>query len=67
MSAYTTETRPARFETSEGGTVHVHRIGLEAEFEYRAPNGACVATVRMSMDEALDLMGQLSEMTGRSF
>lgn len=59
MSAYTTETRPARFETSNGGTVHVHRIGLEMEFEYRAPNGACVATVRMTMEEGRSLVRQI--------
>ena len=56
MSRYTTETRPSRYETSDGGTVHVHRIGVELEFEYRAANGSCVATVRMSEDEGRALL-----------
>lgn len=67
MSAYTTEARPAKYDTANGGTVQVYRIGIELEFEYRNPSGATVATVRMSNLDGRRLINQIESALGRDF
>lgn len=58
-------TRPINFSysTGEGGSVEFIRVGLTYELVTRNSKGDCISTVRMSLEEARELMARMAEET----